>query len=71
MVLIILIYKCILLGLRFAQMSTKRGIVQILKDYSIELSNKTAVPFEYSKNSMMLKAKNGIWLSFKKLNVNC
>lgn len=52
-------------------MSTKRGIVQILKDYSIELSNQTTVPFEYSKNSMMLKAKNGIRLSFKKLNAIC
>jgi hypothetical protein len=52
-------------------MSTKRGIVQILKDYSIELSSQSTVPFEYSKNSMMLKAKNGIWLSLKKLNVSC
>lgn len=58
----------ILLGLRFALMSTKRGMVHLLKDFSVELSNKTTVPYEYSKHSMLLKAKHGIWLSFKKLN---
>jgi len=56
------------LGLRFALMSTKRGIVHLLKNFSIELCKETTVPFEYSKQSMLLKAKNGIWLSLRKLN---
>lgn len=58
------------LGLRFALMSTKRGIVHLLKDFSINLSNQTKVPYEYSKQSMLLKAKDGIWLLFNKLCVS-
>lgn len=63
-------FEYILSGLRFALMSTKRGMVHLLKDFSIELSKQTSVPFEYSKHSMLLKAKNGIWLSFNKLSVS-
>lgn len=51
-------------------MSTKRGMVHLLKDFSIELNNRSTVPYEYSKHSMLLKAKDGIWLSFNKLNVS-
>jgi len=49
-------------------MSTKRGMVHLLKDFSIDLCNQMTVPYEYSKHSMLLKAKDGIRLSFKKLN---
>ncbi|VVC43814.1 Hypothetical protein CINCED_3A007845 [Cinara cedri] len=58
------------IGLRFALMSTKRGMVHLLKNFSIELSNRTTVPYIYSKHSMFLKAQNGIWLSFNKLNTS-
>lgn len=51
-------------------MSTKRCMVHLLKDFSINLSNQTTVPYEYSKNSMLLKAKDGIWLSLNTLGVS-
>ncbi|XP_026818760.1 cytochrome P450 6k1-like isoform X2 [Rhopalosiphum maidis] len=57
------------IGLRFALMSTKRGMVHLLKDFSIDLSNQMTVPYEYSKHSMLLKAKDGIRLSFNKLSI--
>lgn len=50
-------------------MSTKRGIVHLLKDFSVEPNSQTIVPFEYNKYSMLLKAKNGIWLSINKLTL--
>lgn len=60
----------VLLGLKFAEMSIKRGMVHLLKDFSINLSNQTTVPYEYSKHSMLLKAKDGIWLLINKLHVS-
>ncbi|XP_050530773.1 cytochrome P450 6k1-like isoform X2 [Daktulosphaira vitifoliae] len=55
------------IGLRFALMSTKRGMVNLIKNFTIDVSNKTTIPYEYSKYSMLLKAKDGIWLSIKRL----
>jgi len=60
----------IFLGLRFALMSTKRCMVHLLKDFTINLSDQTTVPYEYSKHSMLLKAKNGIWLSLNKVHLS-
>lgn len=51
-------------------MSTKRGMVHLLKNFTINLSCQSKVPFEYSKHSMLLKAKDGLWLSFNKLCVS-
>lgn len=48
-------------------MSTRRGMVHLIKNFSIDLSNRTTIPYEYSKHSMLLKAKDGIWLSIKRL----
>ncbi|XP_050439348.1 cytochrome P450 6k1-like [Adelges cooleyi] len=58
------------IGLRFALMSTKRGMVHLLKDFLIEINDRTTIPYEYSKHSMLLKAKDGVWLSAKKLNTS-
>lgn len=55
------------IGLRFAIMSTKVAMVYILKDFEIQTCDKTEVPYEFSKFSMLLKPKNGIWLSFSKI----
>ncbi|XP_044731381.1 cytochrome P450 6k1-like [Chrysoperla carnea] len=51
------------IGARFGMMSTKVGLVHILKDFEV-LTQKTAPPLEIDNKGFLLTAKNGINLKF-------
>nr|XP_018905683.1 PREDICTED: cytochrome P450 9e2-like [Bemisia tabaci] len=55
------------IGLRFAMLSTKIAMIYLLKDFEINTCEKTQIPYNYSKFSMLLKAEKGIWLKIKPL----
>ncbi|KAJ9576188.1 hypothetical protein L9F63_006921 [Diploptera punctata] len=55
------------IGLRFAMMSTKLAMAHLIREFRLERSEKTEVPFKYSRFSMFLKAQNGIWLNVRKI----
>lgn len=54
------------IGTRFALMSTKIAMVHLIKDFCLQPSMKTEVPFKFNKFSTLLKAENGIWLDMKR-----
>lgn len=53
------------IGSRLALMEMKSIIYYLLKDFSLEPTEKTEVPLEMSKNMFALQAKNGVWLEMK------
>lgn len=53
------------IGLRFAVLSTKLSMVYTIRKFKLVRSEKTK--FEYSKYSMLLKAKDGIHLTVERL----
>lgn len=57
------------IGKRFALISTKIAMVHLLKDYVVSPSSKTTIPYQFSKFSMFLKAKDGIFLHIKRLKL--
>ncbi|XP_046391290.1 cytochrome P450 9e2-like [Ischnura elegans] len=58
------------LGMRFAVMSTKLVMAHFLREFQVSTCAKTQVPLEYNRFSMLLKAKNGIWLNVEKIGRN-
>lgn len=57
-------------GMRFAKLQSKIGIAMMMKNYTVELSEKTTVPLELHPQTIQATAKNGFWLKFKKRNTN-
>jgi hypothetical protein len=51
-------------------MSTKIAMVHLIKDFCLQPSKKTDVPYKFSKTSVFLKAENGIWLNIKRYKEN-
>lgn len=48
--------------MKFAYIQTKVGIVTLVANYKVELSEKTAIPLEFEPTSLTLTSKSGIWL---------
>ncbi|XP_058837428.1 probable cytochrome P450 9f2 [Topomyia yanbarensis] len=53
------------IGSRLALMEVKLIIYYLLKDFSLEPTEKTQVPLEMLKNLFAIQAKNGVWVEFK------
>ncbi|XP_055546467.1 probable cytochrome P450 28a5 [Wyeomyia smithii] len=53
------------LGMRFASVQVKRGIVEIIDKFDITVNPKTKVPLVYEPKLLMLYATGGIWLDLK------
>lgn len=53
------------IGSRLALMEVKVIIYNLLKDFSLEPSEKTEIPLKMSKNMFALQSENGVWLEFK------
>ncbi|XP_012259524.2 cytochrome P450 6a2-like [Athalia rosae] len=52
------------IGMRFALLQTKVGIISLLKNHWVNLCDKSAVPMKYSRRSLVTTSENGIWLQF-------
>ncbi|EDS36420.1 cytochrome p450 family protein 44A1 [Culex quinquefasciatus] len=55
------------LGMRFALMQAKRGIVEIIDKFEISVDPKMKMPIVYDPKSFMLYPDGGTWLKFKVL----
>ncbi|KXJ79841.1 hypothetical protein RP20_CCG027714 [Aedes albopictus] len=53
------------IGSRLALMEVKVIIYNLLKEFSLEASEKTQIPLKMSKNMFALQAENGVWLELK------
>ncbi|XP_011706563.1 PREDICTED: probable cytochrome P450 6a14 [Wasmannia auropunctata] len=50
------------IGMRFAYVQIKIGLVSLLSKYKFKLHSKTRVPITFTEKSMTLLAKDGIYL---------
>ncbi|KAJ3631392.1 hypothetical protein MTP99_012521 [Tenebrio molitor] len=58
------------IGLRFAVLQSKIGLVTLLKNYKIKLSPKTRIPLTLHKKGFIIMAEGGVWLDVEKINNN-
>lgn len=56
------------IGSRFALMSIKTILYNVLLSFSFEVTVKTQIPLVYKKTMLNVGAENGIWLQLKPLN---
>ena len=54
-------------GERFAVYQVKTGLAQVLKNYKIEVCEKTEIPLKFNPTAFLHVPKNGIHLKFVKL----
>lgn len=52
-------------GSRFALMETKAVLYYILKNFTLEVCEKTDISLTLEKQAFGLTAKNGVWLELK------
>nr|UEN71151.1 cytochrome P450 4AV17 [Meteorus pulchricornis] len=53
------------IGIRFAMVQAKMGIISFLKRHEIIVSEKTVVPIKLSRRSIVTSSENGFWLRIK------
>ncbi|XP_032675720.1 cytochrome P450 6A1-like isoform X2 [Odontomachus brunneus] len=58
--------KCI--GSRFAVYQTKIGLIKILRNYNIEICEKSQIPYTNDPKAFLLTPKGGIYLKIIKIN---
>ncbi|KAJ9594225.1 hypothetical protein L9F63_014385 [Diploptera punctata] len=56
------------LGMRFALMQTKTGLIHIFSNYEVAPCGETQIPLELDKKSFLLCSKGGISLALNKIN---
>ncbi|CAL1683798.1 unnamed protein product [Lasius platythorax] len=56
----------ICIGMKFAYTATKVGLVTLMANYKVELSEKTAIPLQFEPTSLTLTSKSGIWLRIRR-----
>ncbi|XP_014481247.1 PREDICTED: cytochrome P450 6A1-like [Dinoponera quadriceps] len=57
------------IGARFAICQTKIGLIKMLRNYKIDVCEKTQIPYEIDPKAFLLAPKNGIYLKMTKINV--
>ncbi|XP_023246762.1 probable cytochrome P450 6a18 [Copidosoma floridanum] len=55
------------IGVRFALLQTKVGVITFLRKYRVEVCGKTTVPIKFSKRSLVTASENGVWLKISRL----
>ena len=58
--------KIIFLGARFAIYQSKLGIIKVIENHAVEVSEKMHVPYEFQPGAFILEPKNGIHLKIKR-----
>lgn len=54
------------IGIRFAMMQLRVGLVTLLANYTISVCDKTVKQFEYSTSNILMVPNEGVWLNVKK-----
>ncbi|XP_011299603.1 probable cytochrome P450 6a13 [Fopius arisanus] len=55
------------IGMRFALLETKVGIISFLQHHRVEINDKTAVPIKFSRRSLVTTSETGFWLTLSSL----
>lgn len=55
------------IGKRFAELEMKLALVEILSKFEVTPCEKTEIPIKFSKKTLLVQPKNGVWLTFKKI----
>nr|QBC73085.1 cytochrome P450 mono-oxygenase [Osmia bicornis]QBC73129.1 cytochrome P450 mono-oxygenase [Osmia bicornis] len=55
------------IGARFAIYQTKIGLIAILRNYKVDVCEKTSIPYEFDPAAFLLAPKKGIYLKFTKV----
>ncbi|KAJ8722081.1 hypothetical protein PYW08_004483 [Mythimna loreyi] len=55
------------IGLRFAMLSAKLAMVELVKNFKFSACEKTVDPIQFDKRSLLLKAQGGLWVRIEKL----
>ncbi|KAK0183124.1 hypothetical protein PV327_001194 [Microctonus hyperodae] len=56
------------IGIKFAMLQIKLGIISFLKRHEILISDKTAIPIKFSRRSNVTSSENGFWLKIKSID---
>ncbi|XP_047346022.1 cytochrome P450 6B5-like [Vespa velutina] len=51
------------IGIRFALLQIKIGIISFLKSHAVQVSNKTVHPIKFSRRSLVTTSEDGFWLN--------
>lgn len=57
------------IGMRFGELQTSIGVIQLLRNFRFKPSVRTKVPMVYAKKSFLIAAEGGIHLAVEKLEV--
>jgi len=52
--------------MKFAYLLTKVGLVTLMMNYKVELSEKTSIPLQFEPTAFTLISKSGIWLKIRR-----
>ncbi|XP_034194593.1 putative cytochrome P450 6a13 [Osmia lignaria lignaria] len=55
------------IGARFSQNQIKLGIMAVIRKYQVDVCEKTILPFQHEKRTLMLMMKGGVNLTFTKV----
>ncbi|XP_011867443.1 PREDICTED: cytochrome P450 6B2-like isoform X2 [Vollenhovia emeryi] len=53
----------VILGMRFALLQIKMGIISFLRDHRVEKCDKSTVPIKFSRRSLVTTSEAGFWLA--------
>lgn len=56
------------IGARFAIYQTKIGLIKTLRNFKVSVCEKTMIPYEFDKRSLILGPKGGIYLKISKVD---
>ncbi|XP_012523956.1 probable cytochrome P450 6a13 isoform X4 [Monomorium pharaonis] len=51
------------IGMRFALLQIKMGIISFLRDHRVEICDKSAMPIKFSRRSLVTTSETGFWLT--------
>ncbi|CAH0560000.1 unnamed protein product [Brassicogethes aeneus] len=55
------------IGKRFGLLQTKAGLISIIKNYNVTLSNRTINPLKFDTRGVILKTKGDVWLNLHRI----
>ncbi|KAG7196585.1 hypothetical protein KM043_013078 [Ampulex compressa] len=53
------------IGMRFALLQIKVGIISFLRDHRVEICEKSPIPMKFSRRSLVTSSEKGFWLRIK------
>lgn len=55
------------IGLRFAMMQVRVGLISLLSKYKFSVSKKSIIPIELQQQTFVIQPKHGLWMTVEKI----